>query len=135
MSNLQDEVQHRYLDAIDDLDWTDEDPRNDFGIIALPLFIAAFQRETDPKRRSRLVRIVWQFRDSTALPALAEALRDAHEKVWKDALDGVVTLGGEQALRLLAEARATVAHYSDALVRIAWIDEAVEQIKQDPRAG
>jgi hypothetical protein len=110
MSDLQDEVQHRYLDAIDDLDWDYEDPREDFGISALPLFIAACQRETDPTRKSRLVRVVWPFRDSTALPALAEALRDAHEEVWKDALDGVVALGGEQALRILGDARATVAH-------------------------
>lgn len=135
MRNLQDEVQNRYLDAIDDLRWDEEEPRQDFGVKALPFFIAAFQRETDPKRRSRLIRVVWQFRDSAALPALAEALRDAHQEVWKDALDGVVTLGGEEALRVLRHARTIAADYTDASVRLTWIDEAVKQVEKGLDAG
>lgn len=133
MKNLQEEVQRRYLDAIDDNSWDDEDPRQDFGVSALPLFVAAFQCESNSKRRSRLIRVVWQFRDSAALPALAEALRDAHQEVWMDALDGVVTLGGEEGLRVLRDARATVADHSDASVRLAWIDEAVTQVEQSLR--
>jgi hypothetical protein len=39
-----------------------------------------------------------QFRDPAALPVLAEALQDPYEVVWKDALDGLVTLGGPEAL-------------------------------------
>src|SRR6185295_20300892 len=101
--DLKEEVRQRFLERIED-DWDDEDPRLDLGTAALPHFVDALRKERDPKRRSRLVRVVWQFRDRAALPVLGEALQDPHDQVWKDALDGIVTLGGEQALQLLHDA-------------------------------
>src|SRR5262245_45444061 len=95
--DLKDQVRQRFLETIDTGDWNDEDPRLTLGIAALPHFVDAFNGEPDPRRRSRLIRIIWQFRDRSALPVLGEALRDPHDQVWKDALDGIVTLGGDQA--------------------------------------
>ena len=71
-----------------------------------------------------------QFRDAAALPALAAALRDPDGRVWKEALDGIVTLGGPPALEVLQAARAALETFTDAEVRQQWIDEAVEQVKE-----
>jgi hypothetical protein len=86
----------------------------DLGTEALPHFIDAVKRERDPRRRSRLIRVVWQFRDRSALPFLAEALQDSDDQVWKDALDGIVTVGGDQALQLLHDAQRAMLGVGDA---------------------
>ena len=39
-------------------------------------------------------------------PKAEQALRDADDRVWKEALDGLVTLGGNDAERVLRETRA-----------------------------
>src|SRR5580765_2290610 len=103
--DLKEQVRQRFLESIDSNDWHDEDPRLDLGTAALPHFIDAIKGERDPIRRSRLIRVIWQFRDRSALPILAEALQDPYNEVWKDALDGIVTLGGDQALHLLHDAQ------------------------------
>jgi hypothetical protein len=89
-------------------------------------------REHVPYRKYR---VIWQFRDVAALPLLASALRDRQGSVWKEALDGLVTLGGQGALDVLLEARTAVANYPDASDRLGWIDEAIGQIQDDMRAG
>jgi HEAT repeat protein len=128
MSDLEQEIRRRYLDRLDELTWDDEDPRLDFGERALPYFVAAFGAESSPERRARLIRVIWQIRDMAALPTLAVALSDPSSKVWKEALDGIVTLGGNQARAILIEARATVAIRSAETDKLAWIDEALTQV-------
>src|ERR1700722_4239719 len=96
MDDLATDIQRRYLNNLGSSVWDDEDPRLDYGICAMPYFITAFRRENILENRSRLVRIIWQFREMTALPILAEALQDESENVWKEALDGIVTLKGDQ---------------------------------------
>ena len=131
--DLKKQVRQRFLERIDAGNWDDEDPRTDLGTAALPHFIDAIKGEGDPKRRSRLIRVVWQFRDRSALPILAEALRDPHDQVWKDALDGIVTLGGDQALQLLHDAQCATLGVgeSSALTKQSWIEEAIKQVQAD----
>jgi len=100
------------------------------GTPAISLVAGAYDRETQPKRRAALVHALRQFRDAAALPALAAALRDPDGRVWKEALDGIVTLGGPPALEVLQAARAALETFTDAEVRQQWIDEAVEQVKE-----
>lgn len=128
MTELEWEIRRRYLDSLDDGRWEDSDPALDYGSRALPCFVEAFGRETDPARRSRLVRVIWQFRDPAALPALTVALRDSHDEVWKDALDGFVTLASEQALAILRQERIALAADSNGSEKLSWIDEAIGQI-------
>lgn len=101
----------------------------------LPLVTEAYHREVDGRQRQLLVRCLWQYRDVTALPTLAAALRDPDDGVWKEALDGIVTLGSEAALRVLHEARAVLSETRKPSVRGEWIDEAIDQLRQctDPR--
>jgi hypothetical protein len=129
--DLKERVRQRFLERIDAGDWDDEDPRVDLGTAALAHFIDAVKEERDPRRRSRLISVVWQFRDRSALPILADALQDSDDEVWKDALDGIVTLGGDQALQLLRDAQPAMRGVGEpaALTKLSWITEAIEQVQ------
>jgi hypothetical protein len=132
MTDLERQVRERYLKRLDDRSWYPSDPSQDFGLNALPYFTAAFDQETNQSRRLRLVNVIWEFRNAAALPALAKAIRDPSEAVWKESLDGFVTIGGNSAMRMLLDARADVEKFSDAANRIEWIDEAIAQIAAGP---
>ena len=67
----------------------------------LPDLIAAFRNERLPKTRAFLVKAAWERRDPTAVPFLGEALNGAREKVWQEALDGLVTFASPEALEIL----------------------------------
>jgi len=126
MDDLEREIRRRYLDQLDQPEWDTEDPRLDFGSRALPYFVKAFHTETCAERRLLLVRVIWQFRDQAVLETLAIALDDAVEEVWKEALDGIVTLGGDAAREILTAARGETVNQS--AVKLEWIDEAVMQV-------
>src|SRR5688572_25450542 len=94
---------------------------------SLPLVAGAYGRELDPDRRWAAIHCLWQYRDHAALPALSAALRDPDDRVWKEALDGLVTLGGPSAARALQEASTLLAESTrDARAKRAWIDEAIQ---------
>ena len=130
LNEIEKQVRNRFLDRIDDRSWDEEEPRLDFGTAALPYFIDAFGEESDPFRRWRLIRVIWQFRDPAALPTLSVAVRDSSAEVWKESLDGFVTIGGSAVLILLREAQFDSMAYKDAAERIDWITEAIQQIEQ-----
>ena len=50
--------------------------------------------------------------------------------MWKEALDGTVTLASPAAVETLRVARAMVGAFIDAEVRRRWIDEAIEQVRE-----
>lgn len=129
MEELEKEIHRRYLDRLDEW-WYESDPKLDFGASALPYFIAAFANESDPKYRARLINVIWEFRDLAALPALATAFRDRSSEVWKNSLDGIVCLGGEQALAVLKEARAATLQNPAETEKLKWIDEAIIQVNE-----
>lgn len=135
MTDLSEEIRRRYLDRLEDPSWDDEDPRLDFASSAMPYFIAALQQGNTPPRRPRLVRVISQFRDSAALPTLAIALRDPFEHVWKNALDGMVALGGNQALAVLNEALAMTSATPAETEKFEWIHEAVTQVAEAVDGG
>ncbi len=69
-----------------------------------------------------MVELAWQIRSPLALPFLAEALADDEPGVWKEALDGLVALGGEPARQILR-----VAMTSAEREKATWIEEAIQQ--------
>lgn len=102
---------------------------------ALPLVADAYYREPDAERRESVIHCLWQYRDHAALPTLRAALRDPDDRVWKEALDGLVTLGGTAAQRTLQEERAALPEGINARERQEWIDEAIEQIRESTDPG
>lgn len=90
---------------------------------ALPALHEAYRCEEDPVVRSLLVEAVWQHREPSAIGFLADVLGDPMPVVWKQALDGLVSLASPESLRVL---RSAADSECDA-ERRAWIEEAIEQ--------
>jgi hypothetical protein len=69
-----------------------------FGLIEanstiIPDLIDTYRVEPDASVRELLVEVVWQHRQASTIPFLGEALHDAEPVVWKQAIDGLVSLG------------------------------------------
>jgi hypothetical protein len=97
----------------------------EMGDEILPDLMTLFGKERDPDFRAFLVKIIWEHRQSSAIPFLGIAMRDAEPKVWKEALDGLVTLASQPAIDVLRSERNQ--QKEDKILQ--WIDEAIEQIE------
>ena len=95
----------------------------EIGGSATVMLAEAFRSERESGLRQLLLRILWQTRSSDVLPLLVEGLQDEEQRVWKEALDGLVALGGPHALDALRTARPQTTGQ-----KAAWIDEAIAQI-------
>ncbi len=96
----------------------------------VPFLIEAFRNEQNPAIRSALVEIIWHHRLPETVEFLSEALGDSAAEVWKSALDGLVALGGQPALRVLKSAKQQIRSDRQAeTTRAEWINEAIRQIK------
>ncbi|WP_422932005.1 HEAT repeat domain-containing protein [Singulisphaera sp. PoT] len=93
---------------------------------ALPAMQSAFANEADPEIRELILQAIGQHRQPSTIPFFAGALRDTDPRVWKEALDGLVTLASSEALLSLKSARD---REPDPEIR-AWIEEAIEQTKE-----
>jgi HEAT repeat protein len=74
----------------------------ELGADVIPLLASSFSVESDSSIRSALAKIAWRTNSPSAIPFLAEALDDDEPDVWKEALDGLVSLGGRSALAHLS---------------------------------
>jgi hypothetical protein len=103
------------------------------GSAALPYLAGGFARERDPASRASLVHIAWQCRTDGAIPLLLAALHDPSAEVWKEALDGFVTLATPAALSALRAFRAAMpAQAGSTEVSRDWVDEAIEPMEGGP---
>jgi HEAT repeat protein len=98
----------------------------DLGESAIPRLTEAYRVEADPALRALIVEVVWQMRSHASLEFLGEALQDPSPEVWKQALDGLVTLATPESLRILEGARDT-ARGGDEDFR-AWVEGAIEDV-------
>ncbi len=92
----------------------------------IPLLIQQFTRRTQGVDRARIIEVIWQFRDEATIPFLASALRDPYADVWKNALDGLVAIGGIESQDVLSDFRAEI---STGTERAEWTDEALGQVQ------
>jgi HEAT repeat protein len=98
----------------------------DHGII--PILIGAFRKEQNPAIRASLVEVIWQHRLPETVQFLAEALEDSNPRVWKNALDGLVTLSTPEGIQVLESAKTRAKNTQSYQLR--WIDETLKQIEQ-----
>ncbi len=91
----------------------------------IPAIQEAYRSEPDPTVRALFVRAIWEHRDPSVIDFLAEAVGDPHPAVWKEALDGLVTLASPEAQSVL---EAIIGSDRDA-ERRDWIGEAIGQIR------
>ena len=85
----------------------------------------AFRTTTDRDERKFLLNIMWQHRQPSIIPLLGEALMDPDPRVWREALDGLVTLAAPAAVGAL---RAAKARRRDEAFQ-QWVNEAIEQVE------
>ncbi len=92
----------------------------------LPLLMLAYHQQAPSSVRATIVEIVWQFRDPSTLSFLAEALRTDDGNVWKQALDGIVTLGGPNAVHVLTDQADRERKERGVTQKLEWIQEAIK---------
>lgn len=85
-----------------------------------------YRAEPDPHFRAWIVEAVWQTRAPAAIPILGEALLDPAPEVWKQALDGLVTLATHDALRVLEAALEQVGEDRPELRE--WLEGAIDDV-------
>lgn len=104
----------------------------EIGPTVIPPARSAYATERDPQVRADLVHVVWQQRCADALPMLEAALCDDDPRVWKEAIDGLVTLGSPEARRVLVSARGVNPDRPTGgkLTFAEWIADAIEQLDQ-----
>lgn len=100
------------------------------GSKAIPELICQFQQERDNAIREFLVEVIWQYRQASAIPFLAERLYDPAPAIRRQALNGLVTLASPQVLEVLTAAKA---HWrlqaKDTEAFADWLDEAIGQVE------
>src|SRR3954447_19411695 len=71
----------------------------------LPELMEVFRSERDIRVRELLVEVIWEYRERSVIPFLGEALSDIEPRIWRQALNGLVTLASPAALDVLRAAR------------------------------
>jgi hypothetical protein len=129
MSDTQKMVQH-YIAKLGDSNDDDAFHRLlELGPSVLPSIREGFRASSSRAVRHRLAEIVRHARSAEALPFLSDLLDDDEAEIWKTALDGLVSLGWEQAnarpqvLDILRAKREVVQSEQR-----EWIDEAMDQV-------
>lgn len=119
-----DDVTRRHIAALRGAGWENAYHRLiEIGSDGSALLAEAFKGEHEPGLRLLLLRVLWQTRSLDALPCLLQALEDDAQSVWKEALDGLVALGGPRAIEGLRAVR-----IGTDPEKAEWIDEAIAQI-------
>lgn len=96
----------------------------ELGLDAFPAMRSVYHGESTPIVRALIAGVVWQLQHASSVDLLADALRDPAQIVWKQALDGLVSLSSPASLRTL---RSAMEQEGDA-ERRAWIEEAIDQV-------
>lgn len=99
----------------------------ELGPGVIPLLATSFRSETDVSIRSSLVKIAWNVNSPNAIPLLEEALNTSEPDVWKEALDGLVSLGGGTALDVVRRAGVQAGGHGN---KRKWLDEATRHISE-----
>ncbi len=95
-----------------------------------PILESAFATESSPRERAAIVEVMWQRRNPASVHALERALGDSDEVVWKEALNGLVTLASEESLKALRSAESRVAGLERTpALNLQWLKEAIDQVE------
>ena len=90
----------------------------------------AYRSERHLEVREFLLQVIREYRDRSVVPLLQEALRDPQQRIWRQALDGLVALACPTALDALRASRARVfTDQREAEDFRRWLEEAIEQME------
>ncbi len=88
--------------------------------------VSIYLTTSDTSLRRILLEIIGEHRRLEDIPVLAKAVLSADSELWKTALDGLVKINDSICITRLMEIRS---HLSEADDRVAWIDEALAQLR------
>jgi hypothetical protein len=95
---------------------------------ALPELAKAFRASTDPLMRTFLLNVIWQHRQPSEIPILAEALFDSEPGIWQEAMDGLVAFARPESLLALRRARTRqFTNDREGQMFSEWLEEAIGQ--------
>ena len=96
----------------------------------IPLLVSAFRVEPEAIKRSAILKVIWQRRDPSTIPVLADGLRYSSPPVWKEALDGLVTIGGPQSISAIEGACSRQFDSEDNTIHFrTFLDEALDHLR------
>jgi hypothetical protein len=102
---------------------------------SLPVIEEAFRRAPSPRLRARILEIARQLHwRLEALGLFLEAARDPAEPVWKEALNGLVAIGGPAGLDALRALRREWS-WPRSPRRLEWVEEAIAQLEASRPPG
>ena len=102
----------------------------ELGAPVIPVLAKRFERETSPAIRSFLTKVAWHVRSDDVLQILSAALSAPEAEVWKEALDGLVSIATPQSLAVVRDA------LGDSVTpKKEWLMEARRQIEDQLRAS
>lgn len=97
----------------------------------LPELSELFRESTDTSLRLFLLHVIWQHRQPSVIPLLAEALHEPVAEIWKEAMDGLVALATAESLSALRQARARSFGANHERQRFnEWLEEAIGQAEE-----
>ena len=96
----------------------------------IPLLASAFHSEDNAAKRATILNVIWHHRDHSIIPLLGEALQDSSPLVWKQALDGLVTIGGPESVSTIDAARSRKFSSDSGQIEFReFLDEALQQLR------
>lgn len=94
--------------------------------------IMIFRKERDIQLQAFLIEVIWQHREASVIPFLGEILNDTEPLIWKEALNGLVTLASPQALDAMRTARGRkFVRKRDADYFLGYLEEAIRQAEAE----
>ena len=95
----------------------------------VPYLVQSYKASDDLSEQGLLLEVICQYQSPQTLDFLAEVLQEENPRLWKTALDGIVTIGGSSSIDLLTnEIHRLSALESPPALHISWLQEALEQI-------
>ena len=96
----------------------------------IPILAKAIVSQKDGRIRAQILQVIWEQRHPSAIPILADALRDPSPHVWKQALDGLVTLDRPECVAVIEAAQdRRFESEQDAVQFRDWMKEAINQLR------
>ncbi|MCP5078492.1 MAG: hypothetical protein GY951_10620, partial [Psychromonas sp.] len=82
--------------------------------------VSSYEKSTD--NQVLIVHAIWQHRDSSTISFLSKLLSSDTEVLWQEALDGLITIGGNDSLLALNNAKQLLSTNN---VKVRFINEAI----------
>ncbi len=100
---------------------------SELGDAAMPFVLEAAETTEDRAVRCALIGVLSERRSTQAVAYLAMMLHDEDPETWRTALDALVTIGGAEAIRVVADAKNTAGQD-----RRDWMEEALHDMTEGP---